>query len=491
MLNFYLGGIIANKKTYRFTQWAKEYGPVFPIKIGRRGMMVVLTSAYHATNIMDKRSAISSNRPPSFLLGNLVFSGDHPMFMDANERWKLRRKLYFQLMNEARCNTEHIPLLDAEATHLLRDICLDPDSFMQHPSRYSNSIVMTLIFGIRTPHYTTPHRIELLRIVGELSSLGEIGASPPVDWLPFFKYLPERLWGNWKTRAARLRQRVHDLNSPLVDRVVERRKNIGRASTFLDGVLDQQEKLKLTREEINIMCGNLLEGGIDTTATMILVFFQAMVTYPDTQIKAQKEIESVLTNGEAPSWSDYDRLPYVAMLVKELMRWRPPAPGSFPHTLAQDDEFEGMKFPKGTNLVLNVWGIHNDETRYPDPKTFNPSRFAEQTQLASVYANASDPQKRDHFGYGIGRRICPGIHLAERAVFIAVAKLLWGFTVQHKLDSAGNPIPVDVNPNTAYSDGFLNECHPFQVDIKPRPGRQEVIMAAAAKAEVDVLNAYN
>ncbi|KAI2686203.1 hypothetical protein CBS147332_2930 [Penicillium roqueforti] len=474
----------------RFTDWAKQYGPVFPLRIGSHGLMVVLTSAYHATHLLDKRSANSSNRPPSFVLGDLVFAGDHPMFMDANERWKLRRKLYFQLMNEARCNTEHIRLVEAEATHLLRDLCLEPDSFMQHPARYSNSIIMSLVFGIRTPHYSSPHCIELQRIVTELSNLGEIGASPPVDWLPFLKYLPERLWGNWKTRAARLRQRVLNLHSPLVDRVLERRKNIGTAATFLDGVLDRQEKLQLTREEIDIMCGNLLEGGTDTMATTILTFFQAMVTYPEVQARAQKQIDSVLTDGECPSWSDYDRLPYVAMIVKEVLRWRPPAPGSFPHTLAQDDEFEGMKFLKGTSVVLNVWGIHNDESRYPSPETFEPSRFAEQTRLASVYANAGDAQKRDHFGYGAGRRICPGIHLAERALFIAMAKLLWGFTVQQKLDSSGNPIPVDVNPATAYRDGFLNQCLPFDIDIKPRLGRQEMIMVAAAKAENDVLSAY-
>lgn len=192
-----------------------------------------------------------------------------------------------------------------------------------------------LVFGIRTPHYSSPHCIELQRIVTELSGLGEIGASPPVDWLPFLKYLPERLWGNWKTRAARLRQRVLDLHSPLVERVIERRKNVGTAATFLDGVLDRQDKLQLTREEIDIMCGNLLEGGTDTMATTILTFFQAMVSYPEVQAKAQQQIDNALTDGECPCWSDYDRLPYVAMIVKEVLRWRPPAPGSFPHTLAQ------------------------------------------------------------------------------------------------------------------------------------------------------------
>ena len=66
------------------------------------------------------------------------------MFMDADERWKLRRKLYFQLLQESRCNKDHISLIEAEASQLVRDICLEPTSLMYHPGRYSNSITMSL-----------------------------------------------------------------------------------------------------------------------------------------------------------------------------------------------------------------------------------------------------------------------------------------------------------------------------------------------------------
>jgi cytochrome P450 len=68
-------------------------------------------------------------------------------------------------------------------------------------------------------------------------------------------------------------------------------------------------------------------------ATTILTFFQAMVTYPQWQAEAQQEIDTVLSDHEMPSWMDYGRLPTVAMIVKEFLRWRPPAPGLFPYTL--------------------------------------------------------------------------------------------------------------------------------------------------------------
>ncbi|KAJ5699992.1 Cytochrome P450 [Penicillium majusculum] len=44
--------------------------------------------------------------------------------------------------------------------------------------------------------------------------------------------------------------------------------------------------------------------------------------------------------------------------------------------------------------------------------------------LASGYAGS---EHRDHLGYGAGRCVCPGIHLAERNLIIGVAKLFWAF----------------------------------------------------------------
>lgn len=70
----------------------------------------------------------------------------------------------------------------------------------------------------------------------KLLSLGEIGATPPIDLFPFLKYLPEGLWGNWKTRAQDLRDFALGLYGPLVEQVIARRKMGKRSDTFMDGV---------------------------------------------------------------------------------------------------------------------------------------------------------------------------------------------------------------------------------------------------------------
>ncbi|KAI2643559.1 cytochrome P450 2D18 [Xylaria nigripes] len=475
----------------KYTKWAQTYGPVFSLKIGR-WPMIVLSTAVNAGRVMDKNSLHSSDRPASHVIGERVFGGDHPMFMNANERWKLRRKLYHQIFQESKCNKQHVPLLEAESAQLIRDIAINPNDLMLHPGRFSNSIMMSLIFGVRTPTHDAPHYLKLRDVLTTLSSLGEIGATPPVDIIPALKYLPESLWGNWKTRAQSLRDKVFDLYRPLVDHVIERR-NIGKyLNSFLDGVLEQKENLGFSREEIDIMCGNLLEGGTDTMATLILTLAQAMALHPRIQEEVHAHLDSVMDEGKMPDWTDYERLPYIAQLVKELHRWRPPAPAGFPHVMDKNDEIDGYEIPKGSAVIINIWGIHHDPTRFANPDKFNPDRYKGQTQLASVYANSGDYHNRDHFGYGIGRRICPGIHLAERALWLAVARVMWAFAFRQKTDASGKPIPIDVEPATGYRDGFLNQCFPFEVDIKVRSSKRlETIKASYAKAEAEVFSTYS
>jgi cytochrome P450 len=77
--------------------------------------------------------------------------------------------------------------------------------------------------------------------------------------------------------------------------------------------------------------------GSDTTASTLTSFMQAMLAFPEVQRKAQAEIDAVIGISRIPDWSDYRKLPYVAQVLKETMRWRPTAPLGVPHVLSQGE----------------------------------------------------------------------------------------------------------------------------------------------------------
>lgn len=94
--------------------------------------------------LLDKKSAIYSNRPHSYITHDLITGGDSLLLMNPGEKWRLLRKLMHQQFHEARCEREHITLQNAEAVQMLRDFLVEPEELMQHPRRFSNSIIMSL-----------------------------------------------------------------------------------------------------------------------------------------------------------------------------------------------------------------------------------------------------------------------------------------------------------------------------------------------------------
>lgn len=205
-----------------------------------------------------------------------------------------------------------------------------------------------LVLGIRTKSTSAKHMKDLYAVLDGMSEIFEMGATPPVDIFPVLKHIPESLFNSWQSRSRRVENIMLNLYNPLVDRVLQRRETSGSWNTYLDGILDQQEKLQLTRHEIDLMIGNLLEGGSDTSSIMTIAFIQAMACYPGVQQEAQQEIDALFSEDASPSWQDYSRLPYVAMTVKETMRWRPVMPTGFPH--AND---KGMFCIRGYRLYAN------------------------------------------------------------------------------------------------------------------------------------------
>jgi Cytochrome P450 len=116
--------------------------------------------------------------------------------------------------------------------------------------------------------------------------------------------------------------------------------------------------------------------------------------------------------------------------------------------------------------MINWWAIHYDPERFPEPHLFKPDRFVHFPLSAAEEANHADPYQRSNFGFGGGRRICPGMHVAERSMFINIARTLWGFNINFKRDSDGKIIPVDFSLKGT-EDGSNCTPKPFACGLCP------------------------
>lgn len=65
---------------------------------------------------------------------------------------------------------------------------------------------------------------------------------------------------------------------------------------------------------------NLHLATSETTVTATMTFILAMLTHPDVQRKAQEEVDSVTGLDRLPEFSDQPYLPYLAAVIKEVLR---------------------------------------------------------------------------------------------------------------------------------------------------------------------------
>ena len=190
----------------------------------------------------------------------------------------------------------------------------------------------------------------LYHLMEQWSAIMETGATPPVDVFPWLKLLPERFFGNYITRARNIGAQMETLYDDILAKVFARRdKEQQRLGSFMDKVLDQQEKNALPPNQLRFIGGVLMEGGSDTSSSLILAIVQALIQYPQVQRKAQEEIDSVIGWERSPQWSDLASLPYINMIVKEGHRWRPILPLGFPHALG---EGEAKSSPQPIALLI-------------------------------------------------------------------------------------------------------------------------------------------
>lgn len=126
-----------------------------------------------------------------------------------------------------------------------------------------------------------------------------------------------------------------------------------------------------------------------------------------------------------------------------------------------EDEFQGMRIPKGATILGNVWRILRDERYYPHPHTFLPERFLKDGTLDTTVPDPRGPV------FGWGRRICVGRPLADSTIWLLIATMLICFNVTYKKDDDGNEIVFEPQIRS----GLNVAPEPFPCDISPRSER--------------------
>ncbi|THU93607.1 cytochrome P450 [Dendrothele bispora CBS 962.96] len=437
---------------------------------------IVLNSREAATELMEKRSRIYSSRPPAPMLRELMGWDWTLVFQSYGSKWQERRKLFVKEFNVSQPD-RHRPQEMKAVTTLLENLSHTPDDFLAHLRYMAGAIIMEVAYGIEILPRGDPYIETASRALDGVLHATVHGAFW-VDYLPVLQYIPDWFPGASFKRKAKIWKEytVEMLNKPYQE-VMSHLASGNIIPCFVYNCLQNiNNKKDIAYQEtvIQEVAGNLYLAGTDTTVAALSSFFLAMVQNPEVQRKAQEDLDRVVGSGRLPNHDDQSNLPYVTAIMYEVLRTQPVVPLVVPHYTTEDDYYNGYFIPKNSVVIANVWAIDHDEERYPDPNTFNPSRWL--TPNGSMIKS----HRRDIMvNFGFGRRICPGMHMGLSSVWLTIASVLSTFDISEKIGENGKIVGV----TGEYKPSSHNHPTPFECSIKVRPAKYEKLIHSLSTPE--------
>ncbi|KAI6039873.1 cytochrome P450 [Pisolithus marmoratus] len=430
-----------------YTEWGKKYGDLLYVRLLGQNF-IVLNSEKIARRLLDQRSSIYSDRP--VLPTNSLFGMDFStVSLRYGDEWRLHRKLFHQALR-AESDVRYREVYFTRAQRLLVNLLEAPADFDTHLKHFVASNIMALAYGYEVSMRDDP----IVSTVRELVNLLTKALSPErtatLVAFPFLQHLPDCFPGaGFKREAAYSCQLATQvLNEPF--NLTKRDIASGNAppSMVADCLSQIDETVDYDTQEqaIKATAATVFIAGSETSSSLLHSFILAMLLYPEVQAKAQTEIDRVIGAEKLPSFDDRSSLPYIDAILHELLRWSPVTPLGIPHATTTDDVYDGYCIPKGALVIINVWAMSRDETRFDDTEDFKPERFmTEDGKLIDGSATSSDPI------FGFGRRTCPGRFAAESFLWAAIVSILATFRITKAKDAYGKEIPVERKFTTGIS----------------------------------------
>ncbi|KAJ7575596.1 cytochrome P450 [Mycena floridula] len=452
--------IPSERQWLKFTELKKQYGDIFSLTLlGQK--IIVLGSLEAVTDIFEKRSMNYSSRPEAYMLRHLMGYHWSMASMPYSEVWKNQRQVFESYFRQRDIPNFH-QILTREAHMTLYRLLQTPEKFLEHCRLLFGATILDIVYGLKN---TGPHDPIFINAERAIRSAGEASVTGRfwVEMVPLMRYIPAWIPGVDFQRKARIWKTWGEdfLNVPW--RNVKENIEHGQVNPcFASKMIDEMELNHtgdLEEEILKPVAAIGYAGGSDTTVATLQSIFLAMCLFPDVLKRAHAELDRVVGEQRLPTFEDRSQLPYINALMKESMRWLPVVPLAIPHFSLADDVYRGYLVPKGSLVIGNTWALLHDPEQYgPNTDEFSPERFL--SEDGQLNLDVPDPI----FAFGYGRRRCPGRHLSDATLFIAVASILHTFDITPPADASG--VPIKLEPRQ--SPHLIAGPEKFECVIRPR-----------------------
>ncbi|KAK2660209.1 hypothetical protein Ddye_006742 [Dipteronia dyeriana] len=403
---------------------SNKYGPIFLLRLGSRPILVISSRAA-IEECFRNNDIIFANRPllPSRRISQYNFT---TIAAPYGHHWRnLRRFTALEIVSAKRLQMSSEIFAD-EVKFMIKHLYkraqkVDVESFFY---MLNFNIMMMIVAGKKCFEEEELDLDEIAK--GKLDDLKQIFG--PFENMALGDYFPYLRWLTYFGVEKQL-IKVHKKRDAYIQALLDTLQNNynpvpgGEISRPIIDVL-----LKLRESEPEFYTNDVVKGIILTTLlagthTTVITLDSAvsqLTAHPEAFKKARDEIDNqVGDSSRLINDADLTKLPYLHCIISEALRLGPVTVLP-PCESSEDCTVGGYHIPRGTQLWINAWAVHNDPEFWIEHDRFKPERFLKQSEVQEKGGFKFIP-------FGLGRRACPGGGLGMRVMALSLGTLIQCF----------------------------------------------------------------
>ncbi|BBM85413.1 cytochrome P450 [Candidatus Uabimicrobium amorphum] len=202
----------------------------------------------------------------------------------------------------------------------------------------------------------------------------------------------------------------------IMDMIRERKKNPQQANDLLSDLINikYEDGSPISDKQVRDEIITLIAAGHETTAISLSWTLYLLAQHPEVKEKLFAEVDEVLA-GRLPRASDMQNLTYTVKVMKESMRFYPPAWG-LGREVTEDIEIAGQKIAKNSQVFVLMYFLHRDPRFYENPHEFYPERWTPEFE--------KQLHRYAYLPFGGGPRLCIGNHFAMMETTLLLAHMM-------------------------------------------------------------------
>ncbi|SJL17632.1 uncharacterized protein ARMOST_21188 [Armillaria ostoyae] len=417
-----------------YATWRQQYGADLLHLTIFQHHIIVINSYSVAVDLLDKRSAIYSDKPVLMALNSMGWGFNLAFLCYDDPHRRIYRRLIHQGLGMPSIHDIQ-ETLSKGSQEFLFNLQHDPENFLEYAVQYAVAMILQRTYGFTNSMKDYQNEIyhcalEAIDIFSESVFFG----AQVVFAFPALAHLPSWFPGEepFHVMKAHMSHSSNRYN-------LSGKRSLFAVTSWLSSMLGEQVSGDVrvpTESDIQGATASAWSGTFSSynhvlpldahnkivhldsiraqTSSALQSGFLAMVLYPEVQPRAQEEIDRVVGRHRLPSFEDHEALPYICAICWEIVRWHSPAPLTGRAT-SKPDVYMGYEIPQDTVVMVNLWEMSRDPDTFKDPDRFIPERFLKNDVLRKDVPDLM---------WGFGRRVCAGRVFAESTLWIAIARVL-------------------------------------------------------------------